>query len=387
MQSNYRPRSFAALPAVLLVVSNCGNPTGTLGAAGTSAGAGAGAQAPSEVSAGSAGMDAGTASAPRGGSGGGVDSGQPNVPDAGGGGGEPVDAGLGADAGASGAGITPVACPSGTVPIPSKDQSFLMGFTAAEAGTEWACFVGQHKVTFSYDFCMDANLVTQRDYLKLMGNNPATHKGADTLPVDAVTWFDALLYCNERSKQEGLEPVYSFVSSTRSGNHVTGMVDLSYNIKKNGYRLPTNAEYEYAERANLAGYTYFFSQTATGDLNTAAGPANAYSWNTYNSGNTTHPVGTKKPNPWGLYDLVGNLFEWESDWEGPYLTTDQVDPIGPANGDAFCGTDNVQTQKRMAKGGAYAQDVKNHERISYHYKFFPTTVNSQMGFRCVVTAK
>jgi formylglycine-generating enzyme required for sulfatase activity len=125
----------------------------------------------------------------------------------------------------------------------------------------------------------------------------------------------------------------------------------------------------------------------TGDLNTAAGPANAYSWNTYNSGNTTHPVGTKKPNPWGLYDLVGNLFEWESDWEGPYLTTDQVDPIGPANGDAFCGTDNVQAQKRMAKGGAYAQDVKNHERISYHYKFFPTSVDSQMGFRCVVTAK
>jgi formylglycine-generating enzyme required for sulfatase activity len=388
MKSNYRPRTFVALPALLLIASNCSNSTGATGAT-------ADAHAPGQASAGSGGMDAGVNSHPQGGSGGGVDSGQPNVRDAaqdrggggGGGGGKSVDAGLGADAGLGGDGNAPVACPSGMVPIPSKNQSFLMGFTAAEAGTEWACFIGQHKVTFTYDFCMDANLVTQGDYSKLMGNNPSSHKGPDTLPVDAVTWFDALLYCNERSKQEGLDPAYSFTSSTRSGNHVTGMVGLSYDIKKNGYRLPTNAEYEYAERANLTDYTYFFSKTATANINTAASPASAYSWNTYNSSNTTHPVGTKKPNPWGLYDIVGNLFEWENDWEGPYLTTDQVDPTGPANGDAYCGTDNVQTQKRMAKGGAYAQDVENHERISYHYKFFPTSVDSQIGFRCVVTVE
>jgi sulfatase modifying factor 1 len=270
------------------------------------------------------------------------------------------------------------------VRVPANGQSFMMGFTAAEAGTVWACYVGKHKVTFTYDYCMDANLVSQAEYNKLMGNNPSQHTGDLTYPVDAVNWYDAALYCNERSKQDGLDPAYTYTSVTRSGNHAT-VVGLSYDIKKTGYRLATNAEYEYAERANTVG-TYFFAATAPGDINSATGIGNTYTWNAYNSGGVSQPVGTKKPNPWGIYDLVGNVFEWENDWEGPYLTTDQVDPTGPAAGGTNCG-DTTTAARKMAKGGSYKTDVKGHMRISYHYYWGPGSVTREMGFRCVNTLK
>ena len=221
-----------------------------------------------------------------------------------------------------------------------------MGFTASQApgnsGGPWACFVGQHQVTFTYDFCMDAKMVTQTDFSTVMGFNPSKHQIAGSaLPVDSETWYDAMLYCNAKSKMEGLDPAYTYGAITYNGKSAKTVADVALDLTKNGYRLPTNAEYEYAERANTAGL-YFFSPTQTSNI-TALGAV--YAWYAGNTGNmTTEPtavysgpngsqaVGTKKPNPWGLYDIVGNLFEWENDWEGPYSTTAEVDPTGPATG-------------------------------------------------------
>ena len=272
--------------------------------------------------------------------------------------------------------------PAGMVRIPAKDKSFMMGFDPAEApGTVWACYLGKHKVTFTHDFFMDANLVTQAQFSKIMGFDPSKHVTGDTtLPVDSATWYDAVIYSNKKSLADGLEPAYAYGAVSMNGKSASNIASLTVDITKNGYRLPTNAEYEYAERADTTGL-YFFSPTATSNI-TELGAV--YAWYAGNTGKVSQAVGKRKPNPWGLYDIVGNLFEWEHDWEGPYNTTDEVDPLGPAKGTG-CGTWSIGVQK-MAKGGSWNTDVQGHMRISYHYKWAPNSVSSEMGFRTVATS-
>jgi len=275
---------------------------------------------------------------------------------------------------------------AGMVHIPSKSQTFIMGMDTAElfkneprAG--WACYVGKHQVKFTYDFYMDSKLVTQGDYLKLMGNNPSGNITGDlNLPVEQVSWFDAIIYCNARSKRDGLQPVYSYKSIVNKGNHVVGMEDLTFDIKKNGYRLPTNAEYEFAERANTTGRYFFISDGQ--DANVAG---NDYAWSInlsgfkYEKGGIfTTAVGSKKPNPWGIYDLIGNVFEWCNDWDASYVLTPEVDPVGQSS--------SIEG-KRIAKGGSYRTDINYHMRIAYHYKWSPETVSGEIGFRCVATKR
>ncbi len=246
------------------------------------------------------------------------------------------------------------------------------------SGQPWACYLGKHKVTFSYDFCMDSTLVTQDQFSKVMGFNPSKHQTADgTLPVDQETWYDAVLYCNKKSTAEGLEPAYTHGDITFNGKNASNISNLALDLKKSGYRLPTNAEYEYAERANTVGL-YFFSPTRTANI-TELGAA--YAWYSTNSKMLTQPVAGLKPNPWGLYDIIGNLFEWEHDWEGPYGTADETDPVGPANGTG-CGDNGVS---KMAKGGSWHTDVSSHMMIGYHYKWSPSSVHAELGFRCVAT--
>jgi formylglycine-generating enzyme required for sulfatase activity len=320
-----------------------------------------------------------------------------------GGGGGAANGGAGTDGG--GGSIGAFACKPSMVPIPAKNMSFLMGFTASQApgnsGGPWACFVGQHQVTFTYDYCMDAKMVTQTDFSTVMGFNPSKHQiSGSALPVDSESWYDAMLYCNTKSTMEGLEPAYTYGAITYNGKSANSVANVAVDLTKNGYRLPTNAEYEYAERANTVGL-YFFSPTQTSNI---TGLGAVYAWYAGNTGNMTtepaavysgpngsQPVGTKKPNPWGLYDIVGNLFEWENDWEGPYATTSEVDPTGPATGTeakpaSQCGTFGVGPNQKMAKGGSWHTDVSTHMHISYHFKWAPAVVHPELGFRCVATA-
>ncbi|MFD2934170.1 formylglycine-generating enzyme family protein [Spirosoma flavum] len=267
--------------------------------------------------------------------------------------------------------------------ISARNKSFLMGWNKEEAGTEWACFIGKHKVSFTYDFYMDSTLVTQADYQALMHKNRSAHKtGNGRLPVEKVTWYEAVLYCNERSKRDGLDTVYTYSAVVRTDTSVLDLLTLTYTIQKNGYRLPTNAEYEYTERATSQG-TYFFADTAQ-NINEIS---KDYAWSELNANKETHPVATKKPHPWGLYDLIGNVFEWCSDWEGPYPLTDQIDPVGPPNGKTECGNTFIGSEKKVAKGGSYKTDVKGHMRINYHFKWPPATITGEVGFRCVATKK
>jgi formylglycine-generating enzyme required for sulfatase activity len=171
-------------------------------------------------------------------------------------------------------------------------------------------------------FLMDQTLVTQDVYQKMMGTNPSRRKKPKN-PVEQATWAAAVKFCNARSTQEGLTPCYDVKT-------------WACNFAANGYRLPTEAEWEYACRAGTA--TKFYFGDNDDDLK-------FYGWCQGNSDSKTHVVAQKKPNPWGLYDIAGNLWEWCNDYYGAkyYQHSPGDNPRGPAHG-----------EKRVLRGGAWS---------------------------------
>jgi formylglycine-generating enzyme required for sulfatase activity len=153
-----------------------------------------------------------------------------------------------------------------------------------------------HRVTISQPFYLGKYEVTQSQWVSLMGSNPSYFKGRNN-PVENVSWDDVQEFIWKLNEKEG-----------------TGK-----------YRLPTEAEWEYAARAGTT------SRYSFGD---DAGELGRYAWYDRNSENTTHPVGQKEPNGWGLYDMHGNVFEWVRDWYGEkyYAESPGTDPWGPSSG-------------------------------------------------------
>lgn len=146
--------------------------------------------------------------------------------------------------------------------------------------------------------------VTQKFYEGVMGANPSNHKG-DNLPVEGISWYDAIYFCNELSRLSGFTPVYSMNGETdvKKWNytpHSKAVLkgEIDYNPYADGYRLPTIEEWRYAAKGGQ-NYKYAGSDNM-----------NEVSWNAYNSGEKTHPVAQKKPNGYGLYDMSGNVCEW-----------------------------------------------------------------------------
>jgi len=215
----------------------------------------------------------------------------------------------------------------------------------------------QHQVTVS-SFYMEKYEVTQKEYQEVMGNNPSSFKG-DNLPVENVSWYDAIEYCNKRSQKEGLTPAY-----TRNGDNVT------WNRNANGYRLPTEAEWEYACRA---GTTTPFN-TGNNITTSQANYNGNYPYNSNAKGEyreKTMPVGSFAPNAWGLYDMHGNVSEWCWDWYSSYSNNYQTDPTGAVTGSA-----------RVERGGYWYYDGRNlrsASRSNYH----PNARLSFIGFRLV----
>jgi sulfatase modifying factor 1 len=249
--------------------------------------------------------------------------------------------------------------PSGMKPVPGGH--FLMG----EAGLSEPV----HGVTVA-SFFMDSVPVTQREYLARMGADPSHFTGDPDRPVETVTWFDAALYCNARGKAEGRDTVYAYASAEgKPGNGCVNLGGLEIRRGTTGYRLPTEAEYEYAERAGTAG-EFYWGDTLDGN----------YAWYYANANQSTQPVGRLRPNAFGLHDMAGNLWEWCGDWYAPYPAGEAVNPAGPDTG-SF----------RVLRGGSW-------------YTYYPLILGSAFrfylepaprfkppreyyGFRCVLPAR
>ena len=204
-----------------------------------------------------------------------------------------------------------------TPPPPSlvwiNPGTFLMGSPTNEADRD-ADEGPQTQVTLTYGFWIGQYEVKQIEYQPIMAQNASWFIGDPDLPVDTLTWDDGTNYCARLTEHERL-----------AGRLPAGYV----------YRLPTEAEWEYAARA---GTTTRFSY---GDDPGFTNLTN-YAWYAANSGHQTHPVGQKQPNPWGLYDTYGNVEEWCLDWYGTYPGGTVANPNGPASGSA-----------RVMRGGEY----------------------------------
>ena len=200
-------------------------------------------------------------------------------------------------------------------------------------------------------FLMDKFEVTHAMYTQAELPNPSHWQDDPRKPVEQVRWSGVRRYCNERSLMEGLEPCYDEASS--GWPRIPGA---------NGYRLPTEAEWEKAARGGLAGNTYPWGHTATSDnLNYGRTPGEALLGGQY------------APNGYGLYDMAGNVAEWAWDWHGSYSADDQTDPTGPASG-----------TERIYRGGSWELSISR-ARCADRAESKPWTSEPMIGFRLVIS--
>jgi formylglycine-generating enzyme required for sulfatase activity len=190
--------------------------------------------------------------------------------------------------------------------------TFVMGSPDDEPGRNQAEGPAR-RVTLGHAFWLGRTEVTQAQYAAIAGANPSTFKanGADA-PVERVSWIDAMAFCRKLTARE----------------RAAGRLSEDYE-----YTLPTEAQWEYACRAGHTG--------------AYAGEPNGMGWFANNSEGTTHPVGRKRPNDWGFYDMLGNVLEWCRDWYGPYPRGEDREPPGPERG-----------YYRVARGGSWRTAVE-----------------------------
>ena len=224
--------------------------------------------------------------------------------------------------------------PAGFVWIPPG--SFVMGSPLAESGRYFDEV--QHSVTLTQGFWMSDHEATQSEYQSVTGINPASFKGEDR-PVEQVSWIDASTYCLKLTERE------------RAAGRITIHQE---------YRLPTEAEWEYACRAGTTG-------SLTGELD-------AIGWYLGNSHQRTEAVRLKAPNSWGLYDMIGNLWEWCSDWYGDLPPNPVTDPKGPVSGSV-----------RVCRGSSWGLGREECRAANRNWSY-PVYHDSYAGFRPVLSA-
>ena len=207
-----------------------------------------------------------------------------------------------------------------------------------------------HSVTISKDFYIGKYEVTQKEYEFIMGENPSQHYSVGyNYPVYYVSWQEAVKYCNKLSEKEGLDLCY-----TINGTNV------SCDFTKNGYRLPTEAEWEFAARGGNKSEGYKYSGSNDPD---------AVAWYNANSDNKTHLVGGKLPNEVGAYDMSGNVWEWSWDWYDRYNDSPATDPTGPTTG-----------TERSIRGGGIGLNSSHAHSTSRSY-LEPNGAHPFTGFR------
>ena len=222
----------------------------------------------------------------------------------------------------------------------------------------------QHRVIIPSNIFIGVYPVTQKQFQESMEFNPSTASEDENCPVDGVSWFSAVEFCNKMSEAEGLQPYYTLKAVRRRANNSIESANVSL-AGGDGYRLPTEAEWEYACRAGSITPWCFGDQV----LEVAE-----YAWFYDNSAMETHPVGQRKPNAWGLYDMHGNVMEWCYDWYNEshyqqYVEGDTENPTGPDEG-----------QVKVLRGGAW-QFGAEATRCAYRNSSAPEAFAAVIGFR------
>jgi formylglycine-generating enzyme required for sulfatase activity len=259
-----------------------------------------------------------------------------------------------------------------------KGGTFTMGCTAEQTGCEaheWP----MHSVTLS-SFSIGRFEITQAQWKAVMtGVAGSTGEDAgeiyswtgsncgnscdDQRPAEHLDWYEAVTFCNELSKKVGLEKAYDISGTTVT---LTG---------KRGYRLPTEAEWEYAARG-CEGDGSAGNAVCENLLCSGSNDANEVGWHNANA-NTTHPVGQKKPNGLGIYDMSGNAWEWVYDWHGSYSSTAANNPTGPDDG-----------SMRVVRSGGYDNKALPWLRVAARNRWYvPTARNGSFGLRVVLPAQ
>ena len=223
--------------------------------------------------------------------------------------------------------------------------TFLMGSTSGDNDERPV-----HTVTLN-NFYICKHEVTQAEWKAVMGSNPSYFSG-DNRPVEKVSWNAAIEYCVRRSLAEGLTPCYR-------GSEGNFTCDFS----ANGYRLPTEAEWEYAAQGGNKSYI--------GTKYSGSNDIDSVAWHNGNSGSVTHDVMTKLPNVLGIYDMSGNVWEWCWDWYGNYSSSDQTNPVGASSGSG-----------RVVRGGSWYYYASNC-CVANRYYDSPGNTYYYHGFRVV----
>ena len=284
-------------------------------------------------------------------------------------------------------GFVAVACDNGSTGDNGPKAGDLW---TSESGIAFSCIpagtftmgpdVWNNGATFSVTlsaFKMSRYTVTQELYQAVMGTNPSSFssnpEGTEVQgerPVETVNWYHAIAFCNKLSIRDGLTPVYSvtginwetltYAAIPTSNNTTWDAATATWT--NNGYRLPTDAQWEYACRAGTST-DWHFSNTESQLEN--------YAWFSDNSDSKTHQVGKKLPNQWNLYDMHGNVWEWCWDWYDDYPIEPETDYTGVAAG-AF----------RVIRGGCWVSSAGN-TRSVIRYNIIPAYRNYDVGFRLV----
>jgi formylglycine-generating enzyme required for sulfatase activity len=256
--------------------------------------------------------------------------------------------------------------------VPSKDSTFVMGSDSSIYSNEKPA----HQVRFTYNFRLDTTEVTQGDYRQLMAQTydsvtlPPwdTDAGRGTnIPAYFVSWYNAALYCNARSKRDGLDTVYRYTRIEGTVGRDCELIELTGDLDVKGYRLPTEAEWEYACRARSTTEYFWGDYPNSPSLD-------KYVWYADNGDSTAHPVAQKLPNRFGLYDMNGNVWEWCNDWhDTTYVGAAGVDPMGPSPAPQFT--------ERSTRGGGWKYGQAANQRSATRSKHVPENEGNGLGFR------
>ena len=259
-----------------------------------------------------------------------------------------------------------------------EDASPTIVSSVSNAITGSSVFIDGRTVTIWARWCSDHE-VTQAEYQSVMGSNPSYFSGTNK-PVEQVSWYDAITYCNKRSLAENLTPCYTVSGVDFSGDvTVPTSYDETWNAAEcdfsaNGYRLPTEAEWEYFARGGNVtnnGQTTYSGSNTIGDV--AWYRENAYDVGTSSPDYGTHPVKTKAKNSLNLYDMIGNVWEWCWDW--CVSVSASTSSAGASSG-----------SYRVLRGGGWGT-VATYCSVAYRRSYGPGIRGYDVGFRVVRSAR